>query len=657
MKALFNNGWIVTTLFLTALLWAGCSSDDGPSDGGTPDTAPPVIASVTAIDATHVQVTFDEKVSRPSAQRTEHYTIVAAGATMSLTSLGKPDGAGSPSGTSAVPVPVDAAILQADGKNVLLTTGLPMSAIAYTLSASGVGDVNGNKMTEAATREFTGVDTPDATSPAVVARSPRPGATGVGTSEPVAVTFSEAMSEVAVIGAFSWMSSKDTVLSSVKRISDAAYVFSPLSPLDRSTTYAVTVSDDAHDRAGNPLVKTSWTFTTTSAQDATPPALVSTVPADGAVDVPTGVALTLTFSERIDPASLEDVLITPTPSAGTEEWSSDGWTVSFTPDELLVEDTQYYLVFPKGAIRDLSGNRSTGTVTVAFTTGSSFASGGIDGTLSGDIYSAGAGDPTGALVAASTTGLFADDETDILGVAFVGENDTYSVLHLPDATYYPFAIMDSNGDGVIDPGTGDAFGAYGVDVRAMDFTASPVLVEAGATVGSVDFLLYDPEAISGTVLSYGEIPVPFRTGELYFVGAFSADGFDPDNPGNPSAWVAGGPLAWDAHYSINALDDGLAPGTYYVGAYIDANDNGVFDPNVDPSGFHSNMQSGIPYPITVENGGDATNVDIYLEMPSADAMAPPSKPWEHVEPQGKNRVSLERLGDKLREALRSRDAR
>jgi hypothetical protein len=144
---------------------------------------------------------------------------------------------------------------------------------------------------------------------------------------------------------------------------------------------------------------------------------------------------------------------------------------------------------------------------------------------------------------------------------------------------------------------------------------------------------------------------------MYFVGAFDAETFEPNNPGDPAAWTEDGPLAWDAEYAINALDSGLKAGTYYVGAYIDVNSNGIFDSAIDPSGFYSNMQSGIPYPITVENGGDATNVDIYIEMPSGGALTLPSGKWRETGPSSKNSLSLERMSAKLRAALQRRGAK
>lgn len=655
MRSLFRIGWMVSMCLVTMLIWIGCSSDEGPSNGGPPDTTPPVVASVTAVDATHVQVAFDEQISRSSAERTDHYSIVeitAAEAATRSTRTG--EGPNEPERALPLQVEIAAAVLQSDGKTVLLTTGTGMSTTAYDMLVSGVSDASGNEMTGVSTTEFTGKDSSDITAPFIVMRTPRAGATGVGTSEPVIVSFSEPMADVTVLEAFSWTSSKGSVLFSIEKTDEAEYAFLPLTVIDRSTLYTVTLTGTARDWAGNSLDQTSWTFTTMNTLDTTPPTLASSVPADGAVNVSTGVTLTLTFSERINPASLENILITPNPGQGTDERSTDGRTFSFTPDEPLLENTQYLLVLGEGSFEDLSGNLNTETVTVGFTTGASFASGRIEGTLTGDVNSPGATDPTGAVVVATTTELFGEGDLDILGIAFAGANDSYSIFRLPGATYYPFAILDSNGDGVIDPERGDAFGAYGLDISAQVFTQTPVVLDAGATVTDVDFPLFDPVAITGTVVYDGGMPAEVRATLMYSVGAFDAATFDPNDPGDPVAWTQDGPLAWNPEYAMNTLDSNLQPGNYYVGAYVDVNSNGLFDPDIDPSGFFSNLQ-GDPLPVAVEDGGDAANVDIYLEIPATGAFALPSGTWPEPQHANKNHLSLKRLNAKLQEILRHRD--
>jgi hypothetical protein len=430
------------------------------------------------------------------------------------------------------------------------------------------------------------------------------------------------------------------------------YVFSPVVPMDRNTLHTALLSNTATDLSGNPLSPTSWAFRTTGSTDTTPPALVSTTPIDGATNVPTDGFIELDFSEPIDPTSLEQVLITPVPGDGIEEWLDGGRTVRFTPYEPLLDDTQYLLVLPGGAIRDLAGNASTESYTIQFTTGPSFAGGRIEGTLSGDPFSVSADDPTGALVIATTTEVFADgDEMDILGIGIVATNDTYSIGRLPDGFYYPFVVLDSNGDGVIDPETGDAIGAFGVNVRNNDFTQASVYIAGGATVSQVDFPLFDPVAICGNVFYDGDVYTADLGFMNYLVGAFDASSFDPENPGEPAARTERS-LAWQPNYKLHELEHGLEPGTYYIGCFLDVNSNDVFDPGLDPSGYFANLETGDPLPVTVENGTDVHNINIHIDDPQVGLAHSSAVSWRDAVARSGQGVTVRRAFEKMREALR-----
>lgn len=649
MRFLTRLAWLAVVGLMAAYLGIGCS-DDNPSDGGTADTTPPVVSNVTAIDVQHVQVTFDEEVSASSAENTSNYSIVE----VVLVNAAAAPGDDSRSAESPAIVGIASATLLANKTTVLLSLYDSMSGMQYNLTVSGIRDARGNAMESDQSTEFTGTDAPDETAPTIVSRSPAPGATGVGTSQSVIVTFSELMQQSTVVEAFSWTHEGGTVQAVVQQTENTEYTFSPVEALSVNTLYTVTLATTALDLAGNPLAETSWTFRTTGTVDTTPPHLVSTVPANGATNVSTTVTLTLTFSEAIDPSSMENILVTPQPGEGVEEWSNGGKTVSFTPYEPLLDDTQYTLVLPEGSYRDLSGNANIAMSTIQFTTGSSFETGRINGTVSGDPLSAHASDPTGAIVVATTQLLFSEGEggPDVIGVGEVLANNTYSIIHLPDSTYYPFAIMDSNGDGQLDPECGDAIGAYGVDVSAMDFTQESVLIEGGSTVNGVDFPLFDPLAICGTIFYDGEAYVQGLETYPYYVGAFDSETFDPQNPGNPAFGTDGSSLVWNPNYSINTLDGGLEPGTYYVGCFLDVNMSGSYEPDVDPAGFYGTIED--PAPVTVGDGTDALDIDIHL----ADPVGVPTlaaRAWKAPSGERGLRANLQGACERIRKMLDSRD--
>jgi hypothetical protein len=55
---------------MIVLAFVACS-DDGGTSGGTPDTTPPAVTSVTAIDRFHLDVAFSEHLGRESARKTK----------------------------------------------------------------------------------------------------------------------------------------------------------------------------------------------------------------------------------------------------------------------------------------------------------------------------------------------------------------------------------------------------------------------------------------------------------------------------------------------------------------------------------------------------------------------------------------------------------
>ena len=650
MKSLSRLSYSIVLSLATIAFTSGCG-DDAPSDGGPVDTTAPAVANVAAVDGQHVEVVFDEDVSRTSAEDPDNYTIVEH------TLAGSPTMA-SPTSDAVDAVPAQTEIVSAAlvaGQTVMLSLSGFMQSVAYDILVQRVSDVHGNLMTGVSTTQFQGNDTPDTTPPSIVSLSPAPNSTGAGTSQPIVVVFSEPMQDPSVFSAFLLTGAKGKVAVAMQKWEQNQYLFSPVVPMDHNTLHTAVLSNSAVDYSGNRLSLTSWTFRTTASTDTSRPSLVSTTPVDGSTGVPTDGFMELDFSEPIDPTSLENVLITPVPGDGIEEWLNGGRTVRFTPYEPLLDDTQYLMILPEGSLRDLAGNVSAETYTIQFSTGSSFALGRIQGTLAGDLFSIQAVDPTGALLIAATSRLFGDgDDMDIFGVGTTESDGTYSIQRLPDADYYPFAILDSNGDGVLDFEEGDAFGAYGVDVRDNDFTQESVFITDGSTISQVDFPLFDPVAICGNVIYEGTDYTDDLTSFRYQVRVFDASTFvDPENPGFPVAGTEQGPLADDPHYAINELDRGLRPGTYYIGAFLDVNSNGVFDPDIEPRGYFADLETGDPLPRTVENGIDALDTDIHIDDPQGSLARSATVTWGSSLSMNSQSAVVRRAFERLRTALRT----
>jgi hypothetical protein len=165
--------------------------------------------------------------------------------------------------------------------------------------------------------------------------------------------------------------------------------------LSPNTTYTYGVSG-VTDLNGNVMSPTTSTFTTGSAFDWNNPTLVSTVPANNAVNVPVTIAISFTFSEAMSPllfdnnhAYLRNHNTLATIST-TYTISSDYKTISLTPTVPLAAATIYdlYTASPTWYIFDIAGNvYYNQSVVATFTTGTPAAVNGACGSANGQSYS------------------------------------------------------------------------------------------------------------------------------------------------------------------------------------------------------------------------------------------------------------------------------
>jgi hypothetical protein len=100
--------------------------------------------------------------------------------------------------------------------------------------------------------------------------------------------------------------------------------------------------------------------------------VIASEPANETVDVPITTAVFATFSEPIDPYTLDDESFTLAPAGGDPvsalvSYDPDTDTVTLVPDSLLAEDTLYEARLTT-AIRDVAGNALAADQTWSFTT-------------------------------------------------------------------------------------------------------------------------------------------------------------------------------------------------------------------------------------------------------------------------------------------------
>jgi hypothetical protein len=149
--------------------------------------------------------------------------------------------------------------------------------------------------------------------------------------------------------------------------------FTPSVNLAANTIYTATITTGVKDLAGNSMGSNYiWNFTTGSALDITPPSIISTDPLNAQVDVAINKILTLTFSEPVNPSTINAGTFAlkqgTTAVAGTLTYSGNAAT--FKPSTVLSANTSYTATLSAG-VKDLAGNAIAAAVVLNFTTGSS----------------------------------------------------------------------------------------------------------------------------------------------------------------------------------------------------------------------------------------------------------------------------------------------
>lgn len=206
---------------------------------------------------------------------------------------------------------------------------------------------------------FTTGAAPDIIRPEVTVTDPGMAAAGVPINKVITVDFSEAMN-VATINDVSFTITQGTTsVGGVVTYSGLTASFTPSAALSYNTLYTGTITTQATDLAGNAiLVDYVWTFTT--ANETTPPTVLSTDPDNGATGVVLDKSLTVTFSEAMDLLTINNSSFVlkqgSTVLAGTI--SHTATTATFNPMADLVDNTTYTATITTGA-RDLAGNALT----------------------------------------------------------------------------------------------------------------------------------------------------------------------------------------------------------------------------------------------------------------------------------------------------------
>jgi len=206
---------------------------------------------------------------------------------------------------------------------------------------------------------------------AVVSTKPLNTATGVPVTQLVSATFNEPMTCPLAPGAFTLTGPGLTVVTGTLGCTGNTVTFSPTNVLALNTLFKATFTPLTTDTASTPLSSAySWTFLTLAAP--TPPTVISTVPKNLATGVPINQAVTATFSEAMDPATINSATFTLTVTGGAAvngviTYVPAGSTATFTPDSPLLYNTNYTATINTGAL-DLNDDAAVTLYTWTFNT-------------------------------------------------------------------------------------------------------------------------------------------------------------------------------------------------------------------------------------------------------------------------------------------------
>ena len=137
--------------------------------------------------------------------------------------------------------------------------------------------------------------------PLLVSTLPANGATSVPVKQVVTATFNMAMNSTTINAAtFTVTGPGGTAVAGAVTYSGMTAQFTPAVPLLQSTAYTATVTVGAQNVSGDALSPNYvWTFNT-----GTIPTITSTVPANGAINVPVAQKITATFSVPMNAATI-----------------------------------------------------------------------------------------------------------------------------------------------------------------------------------------------------------------------------------------------------------------------------------------------------------------------------------------------------------------
>jgi hypothetical protein len=260
-----------------------------------------------------------------------------------------------------------------------VATFIPNNSLAvhtlYTATiTTGVTNAVGTPMSSNYVWSFFTLPAP--TPPTVISTVPANLAVNVPVSQAILATFSEAMTPATINGSTFTLAGPGStaILGTVTYTpSGSVATFKPTANLAYNTLYTATITTGVTGLTGAAMASNYvWTFTTAAAPIVITPTVTSTIPLNGAINVPLNQIVSATFSEPMNPATINPTNFTLQDAsgntvAGIVAYAAVGNTLVFIPSANLVADTLYTATITTG-VTDLSGNALATAYTWTFTT-------------------------------------------------------------------------------------------------------------------------------------------------------------------------------------------------------------------------------------------------------------------------------------------------
>jgi methionine-rich copper-binding protein CopC len=334
------------------------------------------------------------------------------------------------------------------------------------ISAGAVKDAASNNfagITNATTWRFTTASAADVTLPTATVFLPTNLATGVAVGANLVLGFSENITAgtgtIEIREKATGITFESFVMPSAKvTFSGSSMTINPTNDLGGSKAYYVYIPNGAvKDLAGNNyagiLNELSWSFTTVATVDATPPTLLSFIPANNATNVEVNANMVLVFSEPITKVAAKIVqvykvngsVVVGNYTTDSPELTLSGNTLTINPSLNLDAGTLYSVYIVGGAFQDAAGNLFAGLTnsnTWKFTTSTIT---GLDNETANQNISV-MPNPVENMLTIQTEGFISAELYDIAGVKVAnGNTTTMNISELP-AGVYILNVNSTNGN-------------------------------------------------------------------------------------------------------------------------------------------------------------------------------------------------------------------